>query len=48
MLRFVHTDLFNSSAQTLVNTVNTVGVMGKEARAQVKNHDKKRTEFSPT
>ena len=29
MLRFVHTNLFNSTAQTLVNTVNTEGVMGK-------------------
>jgi O-acetyl-ADP-ribose deacetylase (regulator of RNase III) len=29
MLRFVETPLFDSPAQTLVNTVNTVGVMGK-------------------
>lgn len=29
MLRYVTTDLFESPAQVLVNTVNTVGVMGK-------------------
>ncbi|CAB3395716.1 macro domain-containing protein [Kyrpidia spormannii] len=29
MLRYVATDLFQSPAQVLVNTVNTVGVMGK-------------------
>jgi O-acetyl-ADP-ribose deacetylase (regulator of RNase III) len=29
MIRFVPTSLFTSPAQTLVNTVNTVGVMGK-------------------
>lgn len=29
MLRFVNTNLFESPAQTIVNTVNTVGVMGK-------------------
>ena len=29
MLKFVQADLFDSPAQTLVNTVNTVGVMGK-------------------
>jgi O-acetyl-ADP-ribose deacetylase (regulator of RNase III) len=29
MLRYVAIDLFDSPAQTLVNTVNTVGVMGK-------------------
>lgn len=29
MLRFVRGDLFESKAQTLVNTVNCVGVMGK-------------------
>lgn len=29
MLRYVATDLFESPAQVLVNTVNTVGVMGK-------------------
>jgi O-acetyl-ADP-ribose deacetylase (regulator of RNase III) len=37
MLRFVHTDLFNSSAQTLVNTVNTVGVMGKGIAKQFRD-----------
>lgn len=29
MLRFAESDLFSSPAQTLVNPVNTVGVMGK-------------------
>ncbi len=29
MMRFVNGDLFESSAQTLVNTVNCAGVMGK-------------------
>src|SRR5687768_15788890 len=29
MLRYVTINLFDSPAQTLVNTVNTVGVMGK-------------------
>src|SRR5271165_6585792 len=29
MLTYLHTSLFESPAQTLVNTVNTVGVMGK-------------------
>lgn len=29
MLRFVQTNVFGSPAQTIVNTVNTVGVMGK-------------------
>lgn len=29
MLNFVHGDLFDSKAEALVNTVNTVGVMGK-------------------
>ena len=29
MLKYVRGDIFNSPAQVLVNTVNTVGVMGK-------------------
>ena len=29
MLSYVRSSLFNSPAQTLVNTVNTEGVMGK-------------------
>ena len=29
MLTYVYNSLFDSPAQTLVNTVNTVGVMGK-------------------
>ena len=29
MLKYVEGDIFNSPAQVLVNTVNTVGVMGK-------------------
>jgi O-acetyl-ADP-ribose deacetylase (regulator of RNase III) len=29
MLTYLYTSLFDSPAQTLVNTVNTVGVMGK-------------------
>ena len=29
MLKYVKGDIFNSPAQVLVNTVNTVGVMGK-------------------
>jgi O-acetyl-ADP-ribose deacetylase (regulator of RNase III) len=36
MLRFVHTNLFDSPAQTLVNTVNTVGAMGKGIAADFK------------
>jgi hypothetical protein len=30
MLKYVEGDLFCSPAQVLVNTVNTVGVMGKK------------------
>lgn len=29
MITYLEGDLFSSPAQTLVNTVNTVGVMGK-------------------
>ena len=36
MLRYVTTSLFESPAQTLVNTVNTVGVMGKGVAAEFK------------
>ena len=36
MLKFVSTGLFESKAQTLVNTVNTVGVMGKGIAAVFK------------
>jgi len=36
MLSYVTTSLFDSPAQTLVNTVNTVGVMGKGIAAKFK------------
>ncbi len=36
MLQYVTTPLFDSPAQTLVNTVNTVGVMGKGIAAEFK------------
>jgi O-acetyl-ADP-ribose deacetylase (regulator of RNase III) len=36
MLSYVKTTLFESPAQTLVNTVNTVGVMGKGVAAEFK------------
>src|SRR4029078_8700192 len=36
MLVYLRTDLFTSPAQTLVNTVNTVGVMGKGIAKTVK------------
>ena len=36
MLRYVRDDIFASPAQTLVNTVNTVGVMGKGIAAEFK------------
>jgi O-acetyl-ADP-ribose deacetylase (regulator of RNase III) len=36
MLRFVETPLFESPAQTLVNTVNAVGVMGKGVALEFK------------
>ena len=29
MIRYVNEDIFSSDAQTIVNPVNTVGVMGK-------------------
>jgi O-acetyl-ADP-ribose deacetylase (regulator of RNase III) len=38
MLRFVQADLFTSPAQTLVNTVNIVGAMGKGIAKQFKTH----------
>ena len=37
MIRYVPTSLFMSPAQTLVNTVNTVGVMGKGIALEFKN-----------
>jgi O-acetyl-ADP-ribose deacetylase (regulator of RNase III) len=36
MLNYVITNIFDSPAQTLVNTVNTVGVMGKGVAAEFK------------
>ena len=36
MLEYLSTSLFDSPAQTLVNTVNTVGVMGKGIAAEFK------------
>lgn len=36
MIKYVATSLFDSPAQTLVNTVNTVGVMGKGIAAEYK------------
>ena len=36
MLKFVNTSLLSSNAQTVVNTVNTVGVMGKGLAAEFK------------
>lgn len=36
MIKYVATNLFDSPAQTLVNTVNTVGVMGKGVAAEFK------------
>lgn len=39
MLKFHRTSLMTSSAQTLVNTVNTVGVMGKGLAAAFKKRD---------
>jgi O-acetyl-ADP-ribose deacetylase (regulator of RNase III) len=36
MLNYITTSLFDSPAQTLVNTVNTVGVMGKGVAAEFK------------
>ncbi|MGG6498178.1 UNVERIFIED_CONTAM: phosphatase, partial [Bacteroidetes bacterium 56_B9] len=37
MLTYVRTSLFDSPAQTLVNTVNLVGVMGKGVALEFKN-----------
>jgi hypothetical protein len=37
MIRVLIGDIFNSSAQTLVNTVNCVGVMGKGLALEFKN-----------
>lgn len=37
MIKYVDTDLFTSPAQVLVNTVNTVGVMGKGIARDFKN-----------
>ncbi len=37
MLTYIKGDLFNSPAQVLVNTVNTVGVMGKGIALEFKN-----------
>src|SRR5437868_2836587 len=36
MMKYVTSSLFDSPAQTLVNTVNTVGVMGKGIAAEFK------------
>lgn len=36
MIRVINGDLFNSQAQTLVNTVNCVGVMGKGVALEFK------------
>lgn len=38
MLEFRHGNVLNSEMQTLVNTVNTVGVMGKGIALQFKKH----------
>ena len=38
MILYVQGDLFQSPAQVLVNTVNTVGVMGKGVALQFKRH----------
>ena len=37
MIKFLHGDIFQSNAYALVNTVNTVGVMGKGIALQFKN-----------
>jgi len=37
MIRYIKGDLLNSTAEALVNTVNTVGVMGKGIALQFKN-----------
>lgn len=38
MIHYIKGDIFNSEAQALVNTVNTVGVMGKGIALQFKEH----------
>lgn len=38
MVTYLKTDIFASPAQTLVNTVNTVGIMGKGIAKQFKEH----------
>ena len=38
MIRYVKGNLLDSEAQALVNTVNTVGVMGKGLALQFKEH----------
>ena len=37
MIRYIEGDMFSSPAQVLVNTVNTVGVMGKGLALEFKN-----------
>ena len=37
MISYIKGDIFNSPAQVLVNTVNTVGVMGKGIALEFKN-----------
>ena len=36
MIRYIHGDIFTSPTQTIVNPVNTVGVMGKGLAAEFK------------
>lgn len=38
MVKVIVGDLFRSKAQTFVNTVNCVGIMGKGIALQFKNH----------
>lgn len=38
MIKYVEGDILESDAQALVNTVNTVGVMGKGIALQFKKH----------
>jgi O-acetyl-ADP-ribose deacetylase (regulator of RNase III) len=37
MITYVRTNIFESNAKVLVNTVNTVGVMGKGLALEFKN-----------
>ena len=37
MIRYIEGDIFNSPAQVVVNTVNTVGVMGKGIAKEYKD-----------